>query len=171
MKRAVCILLSLLFLTACSVQEKFNPQIFIERIQKCNKNITVENTFYEDDVFVCFAVYNDNTDIVFEIETDEHENAKKISLACSQTDKADEFILCTNSIIDICAPDDDSGQVIKELFSERKLSNKFRYYETQWHSYSAVLSESGLYFSAESKKLVPQSEVEFSLKQNDIVVY
>lgn len=171
MKRAVCIFFSLLFLTACSVQEKVNPQIFIERIQKNNKNIAVENSFYEDAAFVCFAVYNGNTDIVFEIETDEQKNAKKISLACSQTDKADDFISCAECIIKTYAPDDDSGQVIKELFSQKEINGKFNYYETQWYSYSSVLSENGLYFSAEIKKLVPQTEVEFSLKQNDIVTY
>lgn len=171
MKRITVVLLLLFILTACSVQEKVNPQIFIERVQNCDENITVENVFFEDDVFICFADYAQKANLVFEMATDEHENVKKINLACTQTDKAEEFIYCAESVVKTYAPEDDSAKVIKDLFSSKELSGKCIYYETQWHIYSAVLSENGLYFSSESKKLVPQSDVEFSLKENDIVTY
>lgn len=173
MKRIVALLLVFLTLTACSVQEKMSPMIFIERIGQTDKKLIIdtENLFFENKNLVCYAVYAQKTKLVFEISTDEHGNSDKISLACIQTDKAPDFILCAKSVFSVCSPDDDSDAVFKELFGSKELSDECRYYETQWHSYAAVLSENGLFFSIENKKLVPQSEVEFSLKQNDIVEY
>lgn len=173
MKKIACLVLVFLALTACSVQEKMSPWIFTERIQETDKSISIdtENSYYENGNFVCYASYKDNVRLVFEISTDEHGNSDKISLACTQTDKTDEFVLCAMNVVEAYAPDDSADEVIKNVFLKRELSGKCVYYDTQWHSYAAVLSENGLYFSAESKKLIPQSEVEFSLKQNDIVEY
>ena len=173
MKRIAALLPVFVTLTACSVQEKMSPWIFVERMRQTDKNLVIdtENSFFENEKMVCYAVYADKTKLVFEISTDEHGNSDKISLACVQTDKAADFVLCAKSIASVYSTEDDSDNVAKELFGTKELSDECRYYETQWRSYAAVLSENGLYFSVESKKLVPQTEVEFSLKQNDIVEY
>lgn len=170
MKRTVISFILILGLTACSVQENMSPELFFERLQKYDNSISIENSFYEDKSYVCFALYH-NADIVFDILSDDSNNAKKINLACSDTDKINEFIDCTESVIKIYAPDDNPQEVVENLFDNKTANNEFIYYNTQWHTYSAVLSDNGLYFSVSSKKLMPESEVEFSLKQNDIVEY
>lgn len=173
MKRLVFLVVALLLLTACSVQETVSPQIYMDRIQKNDKNISFNSSdaFLENINYVCFVRYAQNADIMFEIAMNEQGSAKKINLACTQTDKIDLFVQCAQSAAETYAPDDDAQRVISELFKSREISDKCLYYDTQWHAYSAVLSENGLYFSVESKKLVPQSDVEMSLKQNDIVTY
>ena len=172
MKRIICAVAALVFLAACSVQENMSPQIFIERLQKNDSRFAVDtDNSFVDGGFVYFVNYDNGLELVFEISTDEQGNSDKISLACIQTDKADEFIVCAEKTVEVYAPDDSADEVIKSLFSGRELNGEYVYYETLWHSYSAVLSENGLYFSALSKKLMPNSEVEFSLKQNDIVEY
>lgn len=161
------------FLTACSVQEKVSPDIFIERLSERNENFVfdTENCFVEDKKYVFFAKYDIVIDTVFEITTDEQENAEKISLACVQTDKAESFISCTKKVIETYSPDDNADEIITALFDNTKLDEKNRYFETQWHSYSAALSKNGLFFSVKNKKLIEESSVEFSLKENDIVEY
>lgn len=173
MKRVLSLLFILLLLGACSVQEKVSPMIFMERIIKSDSNINadIDNAFYEKNNYICYAKYADKTDVVFETEADEHGNATKISLACIQTDKVDDFVNCSVNIVKTYAPDDSAQDVINNLFADRKFSDKCLYHETQWYLYSAVISEKGLFFSVENKKLNPTSKVEFSLKQNDIVEY
>lgn len=170
MKKLIFVLILPIILCSCSVQETVNPRILIERIVKNDENVKFENQFYEDDTYVSFAKYS-GIDVVFKFETDENENVKKINLACLNTGKVNGFINLIYTVINAYTPEDDTAQIINELFSERKLNGEFLYYETQWHSYSAVLSEKGLYFSVSCKKLIPESEVEFSLKPNDIVEY
>lgn len=173
MKKIACLMLAFFILTSCSVQEKMSPWIFTERIQKTDKNISIDtdNSYFENGDYVFYASYADDVKFIFEISTDEHGNSDKISLACTQTDKTDEFVLCAMRTIEAYAPDDSADEVMQNLFSNKEPNDKCIYYDTQWYSYAAVLSEKGLFFSVESKKLIPQSEVEFSLKQNDIVEY
>ena len=173
MKRIFCLALVLLFFSACSVQEKISPMIFIERIINSNDKISAdtENSFTENNRYVCFIKYSDKTDMVYQIETDEQGNATKISLTCTQTDKADDFIDCALATVSVYSPDDKTDEVSDALFNGYKLSDECLYFETQWHLYSAVISKNGLFFSVQSKKLIPPSKVEFSLKQNDIIEY
>ncbi len=170
MIKIIFVLILPLILCACSVQEKANPQILIERIERADENFVFEKSFYEDESYISFAKHN-KTELVFKFETDENENVKKINLACLNARKVNDFINLACTVTTAYSPEDDSLQMINELFGKQKLSNECLYYETQWHSYSAVLSEKGLYFSVSSKKLMPESEVEFSLKPNDIVEY
>lgn len=170
MKRTVFSVLLLLCLTACSVQENMSPELFFDRLQKFDSNISINNSFYDNENFICYMLYH-NADIIFEIQTDNEKNSIKINLACTDTDKINEFTDCAESVIKIYAPDDDINTVSKNLFDNKNINNNFTYYDTQWHSYSASLSDNGLYFSVSSKKLMPESEVGLTLKQNDIVEY
>ncbi len=173
MKKVAVVILLMIFLSSCTVQKKMSPWIFIERVEKNDKNIAFDtgNSFYENEDFVCYATYADMSGFCVEILTDESGNSKKISLACMQTDKTDKFISFSKSVIETYSPDDSADEVIKSLFGNKKINNVFAYHSTQWYDYSAILSENGFYFSVASKKLMPQSEVEFSLKPNDIIEY
>ncbi len=172
MKRIISVFILLILLSSCSVQENMSPHIFVGRLQKVDDSIVIDidNMFSENGKYVCYGKYAQTADVVFQMTVNEQGSIKKISLACNQKDKADLFIECVKSVIDIYS-DDGSETVKNSLFVKKKISDECIYYDTQWYSYSAVLSENGLFFSAESKKLSPQSEVEFSLKPNDIVEY
>lgn len=170
MKRIVVSVLLILSLSACSVQENMSPELFFGRFEKYDNNISVNSSFYENDSFVCYTLYH-NADIVFDIKTDNDKNSVKINLACTDTDKIKEFTDCAESVIRIYAPDDNVRDIIDNLFNPLKVNNEFRYFSTQWHTYAAVFSDSGLYFTVSSNKLMPESKVEYSLKQNDIIEY
>ena len=164
------ILLPLIFVTvmfsSCSVQKTMSSALFIERIQMLNGNIVfdTENAFFEDGKYICFAKNENGTEYIMEFETDESGNAKKICLACRETDKAEEFKLFTKSIIKTYSPDDDTDAVISELSKDT-----YCHCDTQWHRYSAVNEKKCLFFSVESKKLATSSDAELTLKQNDII--
>lgn len=175
MKKALLItnFFLIILLTACSVQEKVSPDIFVERLSEESDAFVFDkdNSFIQNGSYIFFAKYENILEIVLKAETDTQGNVKKISLACTQTDKADKFISCIKSVIETYSPEDDSNEIILSLFKNKQPDDKNRYYETQWHSYSAVLSENGFFFSVKNKKLIEESSVEFSLKENDIIEY
>ncbi len=164
----VCI--AILFVSACSVQETMNPQIFLERLEKnaANLDFSSSESFYEDNSFVCFIKSTSGTDFMIELDTDISGNVQKISLACTKTDKANEFILCAESIIKTYAPEDNCNEILAGVFLNGKIDNGFMYHETQWHYYTSAAYASAIYFSAESKKLSREKNTEFTLKPNDI---
>lgn len=170
MKRIVISIILIVCLCSCSVQENMSPELFLERFQKYDNNLSITDSFYQEDSYICFVRYH-NAEIIFYIFTDCNKNVKKINLACSETDMINEFTDCTESIIRIYSPDDNSEEIINNLFNPEITNSEFRYYNTQWHTYSAICSDNGIYFSVSDKKLAPESEVDFSLKQNDIVEY
>ena len=173
MKKIAFIIALAMFLSSCTVQEKMSPWIFIERVNKNDNNIIfdVNDSFYSNESFVCYASYNGKKGFCVEIPVDENGNSEKISLACADSDKTDEFVLFSKCIINTYSPDDSVDDVLNHLFENIEINNEFIHYETQWYDYSATFSEHGLYFSVESRKISPRSEVEFSLKPNDIVEY
>ncbi len=175
MKRIIIMIDAVLivFLAACSVQEKVSPDIFVERLSAANESFVfeTESCFIEENKSVFFAKYNNEIDTVFEITEDEQGNAEKISLACTQADKVEIFIACVKNVIETYSPDDSSDEILTDLFKKISTDGKNKYYETQWYSYSAVFSEEGLFFSIKNKKLISESSVEFSLKENDIIEY
>jgi hypothetical protein len=147
-----------------------SPELFFKRFEKYDSNLSISNSFYENNSFICYSLYH-NAEIIFDISTDGKNNSIKINLACTDTDKVNEFVDCCESVIRIYSPDDNVQDIIDNLFEYKKINNEFRYYDTRWHTYSSTLSDNGMYFSVSNKKLMPESEVEFSLKQNDIVEY
>lgn len=170
MRRITVLLITVLLLTACSVQERMSPEIFVERLAANDKKFSVETFFAAADDFLCFGKYDDAS-VVIKISSDKEKNAKKITLSCIQTNKTESFISCAENLISIYSPNDNSSEVINNLFESKDLNDKCVYYDTQWYKYSKIFSKQGLYFSVESKKLSPQNDVELSLKQNDITEY
>lgn len=173
MKRIFAVFVALFMLVSCSLQEKVNSEILTERLCETDKNILPdpELCFRQGDRSTFYFTYAESLFFVAELYSDGQGNVKKINLACDNTDKIDLFVQCVKSFEDVYVPDENSDEINAALFKEKKFSGKFSFYETQWYLYSAVLSENGLYFSIENKKLSPQTEVELSLKPNDIVEY
>lgn len=169
MKRIFALVSVILFLSACSLQEKMSPRIFFDRLSKINIQLDMENSeqFIEGNDYVCFVSDFNSTEYVFQISVNDSGDAEKISLACNQTDKSADFVSCAKSVIQAYAPDDSADEVTASLFENGAIRQKYIYHDTQWHKYSAVASDSGFFFSVSSKKLVPAEEVELSLKPND----
>lgn len=163
-------MLLMLMLQACSVQEKMSPQIFFERLSKVNEQLAFDTSeqFFDGNEYVCFVSDENSNSFVFQISVNDSGNSEKISVTAEKTDEY-VFNECVESIIKVYAPDDDAKKIIAALYSDINNNSKFRYCETQWHSYSAVIEKECRYFSVSSKKLVPESEVELSLKPNDKV--
>ncbi len=172
MKRvyAFLVLIAVAFASACSVQETMSPQIFLERLEKNGANLDFSSaeSFYEDNSFICFINSNSGTEFMLKLDTDSSGNVQKISLACTKPDKANEFILCAESIIKIYAPEDNCDEILNAVFVSGKINNEFKYHETQWHYYTSAAYKSAIFFSTESKKLAPAKNAELTLKPNDI---
>ena len=173
MKRIALLILSLMLLASCSAQEKVNINILTGRLCEYDEFFVIDEalSFSEESSDTVFFEYGGENGFVMETRADGQGNTEKINLACSSTDKIDLFTQCVKSVISVYAPDEASDEIIKELFKKRGSDTGIGYYETKWYSYSAGLSGDCLYFSVENRKLSPRSEVELSLKQNDIVEY
>lgn len=169
MKRIVFLLVFLLVLCSCSVQEKVDTEIFMERFLKASEMFDSEGCekIYGENSNIIFINDKYGTEYVFEFFTDENSNINKISFACTQTDKAENFVVCLREIINTYSPDENADDVIASLTENGKIRNKFTYYETKWYSYASYSDENGMHFSVTNKKLVVPSTVELSLKPND----
>lgn len=154
-------------LQSCSVQEKMNPQIFFERFLQINKNFVFDTSeqFFDGNEFVCFVDDLNGKSFVFQLSSDDYGDCKKISVCAEKTER-NIFKECVESIIRVYAPEDNPKNIIDSLYSDGN-NQKIRYFETQWHIYSAVEENETCYFSVSSKKLASESEVDLSLKPND----
>ncbi len=162
------ILICMLILSSCSVQENMSPEIFFERLNKISPDIIYdnENNFIDKRRYLSYIKNKNSTEFLIEIATDEFNNAKKICLVCTATNKTDEFKIITENIINAYAPEDNASEIIGELFGI-----KWDYYDTQWYRYSSSSDKNCIFFSVESKKLSTESDAKLSLKQNDITQY
>lgn len=173
MKKSIILLLfiSVFLFSSCSVQETMSPQIFFERLSHVNSQLCLDSSeqFYEGNEFVCFVSDLNANNYAFQISVNDNGDCEKISLACNKTDKASDFISCAKSVIQTYSPNDDADVILNQLYSGGEIRQEYVYYDTQWHKYSAAASDAGFFFSVSSKKLIPESEVELSLKPNDKV--
>lgn len=170
MKKTILIIFVLLFLSSCSVQEKMNSEMFIERFSKSGAELDFQNAegFYNDEKYLCYIKNANGTELLIELFEDEESNISKITLACSDIKAQAEFISCAKHIIETFSFDDSADSVLKEICKDGKINNEFSYYETQWYYYSTASTENILFFSIENKKLSPPKNTEFTLKPNDI---
>ncbi|MBE6821009.1 MAG: hypothetical protein E7516_08145 [Ruminococcaceae bacterium] len=173
MKKIALLLLSVIFLASCSVQEKVNVNLLTERLCQYDELFVINEflSFSQENSNTVFFAYGEEKGFVMETRADGQGNTEKINLACTCTDKIDLFTQCVKSVISVYAPDEDGSEIMNELFADKQLNSGMLYYETKWYSYSARLSDDCLYFSVENRKLSPRSEVALSLKQNDIIEY
>ena len=173
MKRITVILVLFSFLCSCSLQSEVTPRIFVNRLINADDKFVFDEyiNFSHKNIHTYYFNYSENLYPVIEIWTDGHGNARKIDLACTQTDMVDLFTECTGKLISVYAPEENVDDIINVLYGDKSVTDKFNYYESQWYLYSAIISGNGIYFSVENKKISPQSEIQLSLKANDKVGY
>lgn len=169
MKRIIILPIVFLVLCSCSVQEKMSTDVFINRFSQTSKIFNFENSenIYGENSNIVFLNDIYGKEYVFEFFRDENNNIKKISFACTDTDKAENYTACLREIINTYSPDENADGIIMGLTENGKLKSGFNYFETQWYSYASYSDENGMHFSVTYKKLVTPSSVEFSLKPND----
>ena len=173
MKKIISIFFVIKLLTSCSVQEKMSPEIFIERLNKEYLLINSDSfdDFLSDNKYFCFFTNKNNSEFLIELNINDNIDITKISLACMQVDKENDFINLAESIINVYSNNVLSQDVINNLFENGKIKKDIKYYDTQWHLFTASADENGLYFSITNKKLNPREEVLLSLKSNDRITF
>lgn len=166
-------LISLVFvlflLCGCSVQEKMNADMFFKRLSSQTADFDYENieVFYEEKRCVCFIKDKYTSDFVFEFTANDIGDINKISFACNETDKAEDFVKYVKDIISVYSPDENTDEIISALTDNGKIISDYTYYETQWYYWSSFSDKNGLYFSVINKKLSEPVTVLYSLKPND----
>lgn len=168
MKRAVLFaLLFLVLMSGCTVQETVNPDLFTARFSESFPDFVFEtdSMFYENDKCVVFVNSASGQRYAVEMTLDTGERIQKVSLACTNTDKADEFRSFAEKIIAVYASQEEPASVLTELYSV----NNYSYFESQWYYYTFSKTEAGLFFGIENKKLSPEKGIGLTLRENDLI--
>ena len=92
--------------------------------------------------------------------------AEIILKQCTDAEKAEEFYHLAECVSKLYAQQEDFEAAAKKLFSGKK----YAYYETQWYYYCFSETETGLFFSIESKRLAPAKEERLTLKENENLI-
>ena len=155
----------MLTLASCSVQEKMNTKIFVERfLNAVGDEITADEILFDSGRDILFFADKSGTEYVLEFSSDEQGNIKKICLACTDADKTDMMKYFFEKVINVYAPGENSAEIIPSFFK-----NKWDYYSSQWYGYYSAVSDEGIFAAIENKKLSTPSDAELTLKQNDII--
>ncbi len=167
------IIFSLILFCGCSVQEKMNADLFLERLSYKSVDFDYESIDlnYNENDCVCFMKDKFSYDYVFDFCMNKHGDINKIGFACSKTDKAGDFIKYIGDIISVYSPEENPDDIIHALTENGKMKKSYNYYETQWYYWSSFSDENGLYFSVTNKKLSEPITAEYSLKPNDKTAY
>ncbi len=162
-------LLSLTF-CSCSVQEKMNSEIFIERFSGSCAELDFQNSeiVYEESDCKMFIKNKAGIEFLIELKTDDRNNVNKINLVTTEIKAESSFVSIAGKITETYTPDDSSQTILNELFANGKIKNEFVFFETQWYYYSAAKTENAIYFSVENKKLSSEKNTDLTLKPNDI---
>lgn len=170
MKKILLITAVFLFLlTGCSVQEKMNSSVFFDRMSEQTDAFDFLNSecFIDDSEYICFVKDKRGTEYLFCLSANKSGDIEKIGFSCNETEKAEVFIDYVKNIISVYAPDENREEIIGLLAENGKMKNGITFHQTKWYEYCLHSDTNGLYFSVTNKKLVPSSDVEFSLKVND----
>lgn len=175
MKKSILFLVffCLVFLNACSVQEKMSPEIFLERLSEKSESFNCESAeiLYDETGCICFIEDVYGSEYVLNFVLSEAGYINKISFVCDKKDKAENYILCLKEIITVYSPDESTEDIIRELTANGKMKQGFSYYETQWYLWSSYADENGLFVSVINKKLTEITTAELSLKPNDKLAF
>ena len=162
------ILILVLVLSSCSVQERISPEIFKSRTEKNYPEFVFENEgYYLNDYFYIFAVYN-GSDIVFKIAVDENNTANKISISFEMNDNIKEISDIIKPVIEIFSPNEDCKKIADELINKE---GEFRYSYGKEYSYSLAVNGKNIYFDVFNNRLSDYTVPELTLKQHDTGAY
>lgn len=173
MKNVIKILIACLLIStfcSCSVQEKMNSEIFIERFSENCSELDFNNTeiIYDESDCKIFIKNDAGIEFLIELKKDDNNNINKLNLVTTELKAESSFISVSKKMVETYSPDDSSQTIINELFTDGKIKNDFVFFETQWYYYSAAKTEKAIYFSIENKKLSPEKNTDLTLKPNDI---
>ena len=169
MKKVVFVVIALLFLlSACSTQAEVNPDLFVSRFAQTYPEFKVnaEQMFYENDKCVVFIDNSAGRRFAAEMTVDEADRVQKISLACAETDRAEELYFLAECVTKLYAPQENLETALNALFGDEN----YTYYESQWFNYCFSKTETGLFFSIENKRLAPTKAEQLTLKENETVI-
>lgn len=169
MKKLLFIFVAMLILlTSCSTQSEVNPDLFIRRLAEKHPEFTVdtEQMFYEDNKCVAFINNSAGRRFAAEMTVDEADRVQKISLACAEADKAEEFYYLAECVAKLYAPQEDFEAAANNLF----IGKNYAYHETQWYYYCFSQTETGFYFSIENKRLAPEKEERLTLRETETLI-
>lgn len=170
MKKTVILVIILMLLSSCSVQEKMNAEMFFERFKKSGPELDFQNSeyFYTDDKCQLFIKNTNGTEFLIELFNDKKNNINKITITCSDTKAQADFLFCAKHIVKTFSFDDSAESVLNEICKDGKINKEFSYHETQWYYYALASNNNILFFSVENKKLSPDKNTDLTLKPNDI---
>lgn len=167
------VLLSLLF-GGCTVQDEMNAEIFAERFCLSGGYTPVRNEMiFTADKALYYTKSESGTTVLLGMQTTNNENVTSVcasvdfTLSNSRQQAYSDFTRAVESCVCIYAPGDfaEYKLIEKELLLEKGLAGDVtEYHDTQWYRYSLVVTEGSAYFSVESKRAVPDTGVEYSLK-------
>ncbi len=164
-KISVMLLCMIFLFCSCTVQEKMNPMLFIQRFTDTSGNeFSIEESFDDNGRYIIFFCDKNGEKYACELQTDSFGNIKKICLAGNNTSKAEPFEYLFKNVLDVYAPNENPDEIIPDLFK-----NKWNYHSTQWYDYSCIVSDEGIFASIENKKLATESDARLTLKQSDII--
>lgn len=165
MKKLSIVIVLILLLSSCSVQEKMNSVIFYDRFRNTLvAEITTDEILFDNNRDIAFFTDKNGTDYALEFSLDEQGNIKKICLACTDTSKTDMMKYYFEKVINVYAPSENTDEIIQSLFS-----NNWNYHSSQWYNYTFVKSDECFFASVENKKISTQSDAELTLRVSEII--
>ncbi len=171
------LLLTTVFLGACTMQDTMNPAIFAERFcEYSGFTAARQETLFDENKALCFAKSEAGTQILLGMRTDEGGNVISVSASVDFTDgepretAAADFLTACDGCVEIFAQEDSESyaEIAKALgFAKELPKGNTAYHDTQWYRYALIVTDGAAYFSVESKRAVPDSAVEFSLRETE----
>ncbi len=157
------ITLFFLLFSACSIQEKVSPLIFVERLSESSEDLIFdyENSYYDGNNYIIFVKYKEIQNLTIVMQYLNNNVIKKISLSSPNSKNAYEVIAL---LISVYSPIEDV-----EIINQNSVSNKddFLYFSGNEYTYSMFISEDTIYFEVFNNELNDYSVPELTLKQND----
>ena len=154
------ILIFTLLFSACTVQETVDPQVFLDRLSKADENLAFseDGTFYENNSCVTFFEFKGKSFVAEQFCGGDG----VVTEICLSSETADEncFSECTETFISVYAPNENSAEIISNLFKDG-----YSYYETQWYSYSSYTDGKTRFFCVKNKKLSPTQAERLTLRE------
>lgn len=163
MKKIVALILVIITLSSCTVQENMSPAAFVERLEEADDSVAAdtENAFLAKGEYICRLSYGDADGFLLKISADSHSYTSKICLVYSGSDGQEDFVGCCKSITGIYALSEDVDTVASELFGKKE---GFVFYESKKYLYSFCMSEESTFFSVENKILSQATTPELTLR-------